>query len=300
MFRYREVDLKYSDIFRVFISGSSSAGKTHFAHRLLKLNLFDYKMIYYFHPDSVNVQPVDWDYENVIFIPGLPSLEDLLAIPPQSCLIFDDLFDECSNSKTVDYLYRVLSGKRTLHCMIMTQRYFARGTYSLNIRNSCNYHVVMRNADEHTNTRVADKMKLKTEIQKAIELTENELYPYIFIDLNNFSRLTGVKVYIDVFSKIKKVIMKSELYYLISERDFISSFKKLDNLHAVRNAAPVKENCSPEGASTAESTKAIKQEFKPKESLSRGKPTRESRKVKNQLERSIRKIIHRYKKRAVI
>ena len=295
MFRYREVDLKYSDIFRVFISGSSSAGKTHFAHRLLKLNLFDFKMIYYFHPDSVNSQPVDWDYENVVFIPGLPSLDDLLAIPPQSCLIFDDLFDECSNSKTIDYLYRVLSGKRSLHCMIMTQRYFARGNYSLNIRNSSNYHVLMRNADEHTNTRVADKMKLKTEIQKANELNENELYPYIFIDVNNFSRLTGVKVYIDIFSKIKKVIMKSELYYLISERDFNSSFKKVDNLHAVSNEAAV-ERCSSE--------KSSDQHTSEKESPVRDKDTRktsrERRKAKNQLERSIRKIIHRYKKRTFI
>ena len=72
MFRYREVDLKYSDIFRVFISGSSSAGKTYFAHKLLKLNLFEFDIIYYFHPDSINEKPVDWNYENIIFVPGLP------------------------------------------------------------------------------------------------------------------------------------------------------------------------------------------------------------------------------------
>ena len=140
----------------------------------------------------------------------------------------------------------LLSGKRNLHCMIMTQRYFARGNYSLNIRNSSNYHCLMRNADEHTNTRVADKMKLKIEIEKANELNENELYPYIFIDVNNFSRLTGVKVYIDIFSKIKKVVMKSQLYYLVPESDFNSSFKKIDNIHAVSNATTIKADSSSE------------------------------------------------------
>ena len=294
MFRYREVDLKYSDIFRVFISGSSSAGKTYFAHKLLKLNLFEFDIIYYFHPDSINEKPVDWNYDNIIFVPGLPSLDDLLAIPPQSCLIFDDLFDECSNSKTIDYLYRVLSGKRNLHCMIMTQRYFARGNYSLNIRNSSNYHCLMRNADEHTNTRVADKMKLKTEIEKANELNENELYPYIFIDVNNFSRLTGVKVYIDIFSKIKKVVMKSQLYYLVPESDFNSSFKKIDNIHAVSNGVTVKTDRSPERVpgTTSENGSESKKDSR--------KVSRDKRKAQNQLERSIRKIVHRYKKRSFI
>ena len=294
MLRYKEVELKYADIFRIFISGSSSAGKTHFAHELLKLNLFDMKMIYYFHPDSVNVQPVDWDYENIVFVAGLPSLEDLLAIPSQSCLIFDDLYDECCNSRQVDYLYRVLSGKNHLHCMIMTQRYFAQGRYALNIRNSSNYHVLMRNADEHTNTRVADKMKLKVEVQKANELNENKLYPYIFIDVNNFSRLNGVRVYIDIFSKFKKVILKSEVYVLIPERDFKSDFTKIDNIHAVRNATSIKQ--SPTETPNSRSDP----ETGPKTEVSKREASRAKRQAQHHLERSIRKIVHRYKKRSVI
>ena len=310
MIRYREVDLNFSDIWRVFISGSSSAGKTYFANQLLKLGLFQFDTIYYFHPDFHENQPVDWEYKNIVFVPGLPSLDDLLAIAPNSCLIFDDLYEECSNDKNIDYLYRVLSTKRQLHCMIMTQRYYSQGKFSLNIRNSSNYHVLMRNADENTNLRVAHTMKLKPEIEKANELNENKMYPYIFIDCNNFSRLSGIKVFIDIFGKYKKVIMKNEAYALILLREFDSEFTKLGGNLAIRNEASNKQG-NRDSCLEAETTKE-KSAGEPRETKSdsttngsaNGSNKSASRTVRNQkrdqFERSVRKIIHRYKKRSFL
>ena len=313
MIRYREVDLNFSDIWRVFISGSSSAGKTYFANQLLKLGLFHFDTIYYFHPDFHETQPVDWEYKNIVFVPGLPSLDDLLAIAPNSCLIFDDLYEECSNDKNIDYLYRVLSTKRQLHCMIMTQRYYSQGKFSLNIRNSSNYHVLMRNADENTNLRVAHTMKLKPEIEKANELNENEMYPYIFIDCNNFSRISGIKVFIDIFGKIKKVIMKSESFALIPIRDFNSEFTKLGENLAVRNEASNKqghrdscletETPKEKSGETADPTnRTINGTTNgPNSSTTRSASQSARNQYKrNQFERSVRKVIHRYKKRSFI
>lgn len=311
MIRYREVDLNFSDIWRVFISGSSSAGKTYFANQLLKLGLFQFDTIYYFHPDFHENQPVDWEYKNIVFVPGLPSLEDLLAIAPNSCLIFDDLYEECSNDKNIDYLYRVLSTKRQLHCMIMTQRYYSQGKFSLNIRNSSNYHVLMRNADENTNLRVAHTMKLKPEIEKANELNENEMYPYIFIDCNNFSRLSGIKVFIDIFGKFKKVIMKSEAYALISIREFNSEFTKLGGNLAIRNETSNKQgnrdNCleaeTPKEKLAGESreTNSDSTANDSRNSSAAKSASRTARNQKrDQFERSVRKIIHRYKKRSFL
>ena len=311
MIRYREVDLNFSDIWRVFISGSSSAGKTYFANQLLKLGLFQFDTIYYFHPDFHEHQPVDWEYKNIVFVPGLPSLEDLLAIAPNSCLIFDDLYEECSNDKNMDYLYRVLSTKRQLHCMIMTQRYYSQGKFSLNIRNSSNYHVLMRNADENTNLRVAHTMKLKPEIEKANELNENEMYPYIFIDCNNFSRLSGIKVFIDIFGKFKKVIMKSEAYALISIREFNSEFTKLGGNLAIRNETSNKQgnrdNCleaeTPKEKLAGESreTNSDSTANDSRNSSAAKSASRTARNQKrDQFERSVRKIIHRYKKRSFL
>ena len=313
MIRYREVDLNFSDIWRVFISGSSSAGKTYFANQLLKLNLFQFETIYYFHPDFHETQPVDWEFKNIVFVPGLPSLDDLLAIAPNSCLIFDDLYEECSNNKNIDYLYRVLSTKRQLHCMIMTQRYYSQGKFSLNIRNSSNYHVLMRNADENTNLRVAHTMKLKPEIDKANELNENKLYPYIFIDCNNFSRLSGIKVFIDIFGKFKTVIMKSESYTLIPTRDFDSEFRKIGGNLAIRNETTNqqghRENCleseTPEEKPIGESANRESNSSGTAPSRTTGgrvsqRAGRTNQQKRNQFERSVRKIIHRYKKRSIL
>ena len=310
MIRYREVDLKFSDIWRVFISGSSSAGKTYFANQLLKLGLFQFDTIYYFHPDFHENQPIDWEYKNIVFVPGLPSLDDLLAIAPNSCLIFDDLYEECSNDKNIDYLYRVLSTKRQLHCMIMTQRYYSQGKFSLNIRNSSNYHVLMRNADENTNLRVAHTMKLKPEIEKANELNENKMYPYIFIDCNNFSRLSGIKVFIDIFGKVKKVIMKNDAYALILLREFDSEFTKLGGNLAIRNETSNeqrnRDDCleaktSEEKSGESRETNSDSTANGSTNSSAARPASRTARNQKrDQFERSIRKIIHRYKKRSFL
>lgn len=296
MFRYREVELNYSDIFRVFISGSSGSGKTYFAHKLLRSNLFSFNRIYYFHPDIHENSPVDWEFDDIVFCPGIPSLNDILEIPEQSVLIFDDLYHECINAQQIDYLYRVLSGKRKFHCIIMTQRYFDYGRFSLSIRNSSNYHVLMRNADERTNTRAAYYMNLKTEIMKANEIIESEYYPYIFVDKTPAARVSGMKVYIDIFSKYRKVIVKSMLYYLIAERDFTNHFLKVDKKVAIRHEAAKQENKSSSAEKEPEPIKTPIQSADSDKSSSKGCRQKERRK----LERSIRKIVHRRSKRAFL
>ena len=133
MLRYRELDLKFSDIWRVFISGSSSAGKTYFARQLLEKKLFDYERIYYFHPDIDERNPTNWEEfleEPVIYQAGLPSAQEIIDLPSKTCIILDDLYREASSSKHIDYLFRVLSGKLKLHVIIMTQRYFAGGPFA--------------------------------------------------------------------------------------------------------------------------------------------------------------------------
>jgi len=239
MIRYREFKrFQFADIFRIFISGSSATGKTYFAKALLKRNIFNFSRIYYFHPDFHEHSPVDWheDFDKpVLYQAGIPSLKDLLEIPENSCLVFDDLFSQCCESKDIDYLFRVLSSKRKLNVIIMTQRYFAEGKCGLSIRNSSNYHVLMRNADARTNLNVANSMQLKPEITKAIDENKNKLYPYIFIDRTNQARVNGLQIYIDILSKRFEVIIDRMKYFLISEADFKSCFTKSDKNIAYAN-----------------------------------------------------------------
>ena len=232
MIRYREIkNFNFAEIVRIFISGSSATGKTYFAKSLLQRNIFRFSRIYYFHPDFHEHSPVDWHNEfdkPVLYQAGIPSLKDILEIPENSCLVFDDLFSQCCESKDIDYLFRVLSSKRKLNVIIMTQRYFAEGKCGLSIRNSSNYHVLMRNADARTNLNVANSMQLKPEITKAIEENKTELYPYIFIDRTNQARVNGLQIYTDILSQRFVVVIGQMKYYLISEADFNSSFTVAD------------------------------------------------------------------------
>ena len=303
MLRYRELDLKFSDIWRVFISGSSSAGKTFFARRILESKFFKCRRVYYYHPDIQEDFPVDWnDYLDIpiCYQAGLPTQKDLLEIPHYSCVILDDLFTEACSDRTIDYLFRVLSSKRKLHVMIMTQRYFAEGSNGLNIRNSCNYHVLMNNADERTNMRVANIMNMRKSIQKAIDVNSDKLYPYIFIDKTNQARVSGIQIYTDLFSQFKQIIFKSMLSYIISEADFRANFKTIDNTTAVKyedkkskkksaervkspEPEPAESKCEPTSSESEPSTTSIEPSQFRKRKL---------------FERKIRQALHRYKIRS--
>lgn len=238
MFKIKEIEINKTEIWRVFISGSSSAGKTYFAKQLLKAQFFRFDRVLYFHPDLQESFPTDWKNDfsvPVIYQAGLPTEDELLSIPAYTCLVFDDVYTMACESKLIDYLFRVLSSKKRLHCIIMTQRYFAEGSNGLNIRNSSNFHVLMNNADERTNLRVANTMNLRKEVNLAIDSNKNQLYPYIFIDRTNFARVNELQIYIDIFSRFKKAIYNSMIVYLINEHDFKANFDLIDNNIAVHN-----------------------------------------------------------------
>ena len=218
LIKAKKVDAIYPDIWRVFISGSSSAGKTFFAKQLLSADLFDVRRIYYFHPDIQETFPIDWcDHfkKEIICQAGLPTMEDISQMPPHSVIVLDDLFTEVAQSKLMSYLFRVLSSKKKLHVIVMTQRYYAEGSLGLNIRNCSNYHILMSNADARTNMRVAFSMGLEKDVRKAIEINKSKLYPYIAIDRTNQARVNGLVVYTDIIDDFKKVVINGQLSVMV-------------------------------------------------------------------------------------
>ena len=229
---YKEIEkVVFGPTLRVYVAGSSGSGKTTFVKKFLASNLFDFERVYYFHPDFYEGSPVEWHNildKQVIYRSALPSLETLREMRKNSVIVLDDVFDQVENSKAMDYLFRVLSGKFNLHVIVMTQRYFSNGPYGLNIRNCCDYHVLMRNADNSLTQRIARSLGHKSDITSALRLTENELYPYVFIDKTQLARVNKLQIYIDVISPIKIVVIDSMKYYLINEHDFASSYTKID------------------------------------------------------------------------
>ena len=298
MINFNETVSEFPPIWRVFISGSSSSGKTYFARELLAHKFFDYQRIYYYHPDLGEEFPVDWSnlQKPVRFQAGLPSRDELLAINHNSCIVIDDLFTEACKSEDISYLFRVLSSKKKLHVIIMTQRYFAEGSNGLNIRNSCNYHVLMNNADERTNLRVANMMSNKDSIKKALEINSRKLYPYIFLDKTNQARVSGIQVYTELFGKYRQVVVNSMIFYLISEPDFKANFESIDSHTAVLNA----DSKQAKNGSKSENSIPIK-EIEDKastEACAVSASTGYTFEQRRQLERKIKQALRRYQIRS--
>ena len=285
--RYREIlDLSFNPVFRVYISGSSESGKTHFAKELIKRRHFDCSRIYYYHPDFHEDSPTDWQETldvPVIFSAEFPCENDFLSMPENSCIIFDDLANQCASSKCVDYLYRVLSGKRKLHCIMMTQRYFLHERYAISIRNSSNYHVLMRNCDMSQVNQIGRSLGLKKEITAATEFNQAKEYPYIFVDRTNKARARCCEVYIDVLSNFFVLIRGSMKYFLLSETDFNRSFNIIDG-ELARNANSEQRSSSIADGPTAPDAVATS---------SNSKKSTWTERVRRQ--QGLRRALHKYK-----
>lgn len=269
------IEANYPEIWRIFISGSSSAGKTYFAKQLLASKLFDVKRIYYFHPDIHESFPIDWCNDSdteIVCQAGLPTLEDIDDMPKHSVIVLDDLFTEVAKSELMSYLFRVLSSKKKLHLIVMTQRYYAEGAQGLNIRNCSNYHVLMSNADARTNMRVAFSMGLEKDVRAAIKANEKKLYPYIVIDRTNYARVNGLQVYIDILDKFMKVIIDGTIKVLVPEKEFKENWELVSDGYAKPKPIPVKENIE------ERISKKLKEAHRTKSNFLKRKMAREERK----------------------
>ena len=60
-------------------------------------------------------------------------------MPANSLVIIDDQADVAVKSDLISQLFKVISGKKNLSVILVTQNYFLQGKHSRDIRNSCNY-----------------------------------------------------------------------------------------------------------------------------------------------------------------
>ena len=309
MIKYREYELQFAEIFRIFISGMSSSGKTHFTYSLLKSGLLKFDRVYYFHPDFHEKSPVKWNLDKpIIFESGLPTTDEILAMPQQSTLIFDDLFAEVRDSKVIDYLFRVLSSKQKLNVIVLTQRYFDKGKYSLSIRNSSNYHVLLRNSDERTNFNVGKMMGLSQDVRKAISLNSRCMFPYIFIDKTNQARVHNMCIFTDIFSRYKVLIRNGMKVYLISEADFNATFQKIDSdLASVKHGNQTASVCKTKEPERLESSGGTVANSGTSGRTSNTRTTDDTNSFRRSLgrftrsralQRQIERVVHQYQKRS--
>ena len=128
--------------------------------------------------------------------------------------------------------------------MIMAQNYFVNGRFSRNIKNSCNYSVLMRNCCDATiNSRAARAMNLSRPVAMAEQSNAEKEYPYIYIDQSQKGQVSGYQIYTDIFGEYKKCYSNAGMpSYIIPEKDFLAIFNILQQKKRVVLAQEKNEN----------------------------------------------------------
>lgn len=235
-------DSKFSFPFRMILAGSSGAGKTFFAGELLKKDLFEDSIsaVHYYFPCYLTEPPVNW--HRTLSIPvsyhvGLPTKSDLIQLEKKSCVVIDDSFDEALKSSAIDHLFRVISGKRNISVMIMTQNNFSKGKYGREIRNSCNFSVLFRNCcDVSINENIARMAGMRKAYEAAILDLQGSKYPYVLLDQSQKGQLSPYRLYTDIFAEyptcysldgMKAYVVGAQdfelFFHVISEKDKFSA-----------------------------------------------------------------------------
>ena len=233
--RFKKNDeTKFSFPFRMFLSGSSESGKTYFAEKILKRNdLFMDTISYvsYHYPCELPKPPVEWEKSldmPVNYQIGLPTMTEIMNLPENSCIVLDDLYDEVVKSRDIDYLFRVISSKRKICVMVMTQYIFTKSNgIARQIRNNSNFTVLFRNcADVNMNKRACQQLGISQAYTKAERDISGEQYPYMFIDQTPKGAITGNQLFTNIFNKYQQVYNRYAMKgYIISELDFKNTFK---------------------------------------------------------------------------
>ena len=253
-------DTRFCFPFRIILAGSSESGKTRFAGELLKrkdIFVENPNSVTYYYPCYLDQAPVNW--HNLLSIPvnyqiGLPTKEDLIKLPKRSCVVIDDSYDSAIKSSAVDHLFRVISGKKQISVIIMTQNNFSKGKYGREIRNSCNFAVLFRNCcDASINENVARMAGLKKAYDAASLDLEGQMYPHMVLDQSQKGQLSPFRLFTNIFDKYKIAYsvhgMKGyvigapdfeSVYNVISEsKNFTAKLKEVKN-EAETNAIPEK------------------------------------------------------------
>ena len=222
------IDKKFAFPFRMILAGSSGAGKTYFAGKLLgRYDIFEDKIsaVHYYFPCYLPEAPVNW--HKTLTIPvsyhvGLPSKSDLMQLEEKCCVVIDDSFDDALKSSAIDHLFRVISGKRQISVMIMSQNNFSKGKYGREIRNSCNFSVLFRNCcDVSINENIARMAGMKKAYDSAVLDVQGQKYPYMLLDQSQKGQLSPYRLYTNIFDRFPVCYSVTGMKaYVVAAQDF--------------------------------------------------------------------------------
>jgi len=252
---------------RAIFSGSSQSGKTFLIGKILesqeKLFGDKFNLIKYFYPTYLDESPVEYHTQTdtpVSYEAGFPNKDDVLSMPENSLLIIDDQADVAVKSDLISQLFKVISGKKNISVILVTQNYFLQGRHSRDIRNSCNYVGLFRNcADASLNRRVATAFGLKLAYNAAErDIYTTQVYPYVFIDQTQRAQLSDFRLYVDILGDFKIAYSKTGMKgYILSEKDFLAAYRIISDKKLFVIASRKNENTerSIQKSSTADNSR---------------------------------------------
>ena len=219
-------DSKLEKPFRILIGGSSGSGKTTFLKELVNRNHFSspFEKIVYFYPEYLYESPVEFE-QIVDYKPGLADLEYFSSLPQNSLIIYDDMMNECGNSKEIMQLFSVVARKRNLSIIFIVQNMFDQTKQFRNIRLNATGFVLFKfhSAGDVLKRTLRDVGVQKILPSRLLETAYKQRYSYIFIDMHpnrhlEFDRISG-----NIFDKYFSIYNKME-YVAIPKSEFLKHF----------------------------------------------------------------------------
>lgn len=219
-------DSKLEKPFRILIGGSSGSGKTTFLKELVNRNHFSspFEKIVYFYPEYLYESPVEFE-QIVDYKPGLADLEYFSSLPQNSLIIYDDMMNECGNSKEIMQLFSVVARKRNLSIIFIVQNMFDQTKQFRNIKLNATGFVLFKfhSAGDVLKRTLRDVGVQKTLPSRLLETAYKQRYSYIFIDMHpnrhsEFDRISG-----NIFDEYFSIYNKME-YVAIPKSEFLKHF----------------------------------------------------------------------------
>ena len=227
-------DYEFLKPMRAIFSGSSQSGKTYLIGQILahqeKLFGDKFEFVRYYYPTYLDESPVEYHMMTdtpISYTAGFPTKSEILDLPKNSLLVIDDQADTAVKSDLISQLFKVISGKKQISVILVTQNYFLQGKHSRDIRNSCNYVGLFRNCCDHLlNKRVATAFGLKNAYDAAEkDIYNSQVYPYMFIDQTQRSQLSSFRLFTDILGDCKVAYGANGMKgYILTEDDFLSAF----------------------------------------------------------------------------
>ena len=241
------VDSKIEKPFRMIVGGGSGTGKTSFTQDLVNKNHFSspFDKIIYCYPDYLLETPVEFD-QIVDYRPGLGDLEFFSSLPKNTLIIYDDLMNECGNSKDIMKLFSVIARKRQLSIIFLVQNLFDRTQQFRNIRLNATHLVMFKfHAAQDVQFRLLRDLGMQDLISKqSLTRVFTEPYSYIMLDIHPNRQSSFGCVTSNILSENFIIFHKME-YIAIPKSEFLKHFTiqeaKEGSVRAIQDEIEIRE-----------------------------------------------------------